>query len=68
MHSRYALCRADKLGASKIGTFACRTFHAIAKQAKEPSYPKTIQLNLTIGIDKIKPLIATKNYGKTKLY
>jgi len=36
MHKRYAQCRADNDGASNIGTFACRTFRATPKQAKEP--------------------------------
>jgi hypothetical protein len=33
-----------KIGASKIGTFACRISPATPKQAKEPSPPKMSSL------------------------
>ncbi|MDH4298934.1 MAG: hypothetical protein OEV74_21875, partial [Cyclobacteriaceae bacterium] len=42
MHKRYAQCRGTKFGASKIGTFACRTSLATPKHAKEPIvFPRT---------------------------
>jgi len=34
IHKRYAQCRADRVVPTRVGTFACRTFHRNTKASK----------------------------------
>jgi hypothetical protein len=44
MAERCAQCRADKVDLTRIGTFACRTFHRDTKASKSQPYNPLVPL------------------------